>query len=233
MERLFDKLHAVGSERLSFAPAFTGRAFLLRRRDGNILMYSSGCIADEAVALLTHGEITRQYINHHHQAMPSCDWISERFGAPLFVPESEARTVAEQCRVGGTFSGRGFQFPDFEMISIRGHSVGSTCFLWDDGTHRYLFTEDSVYLKDDAWTAAVLKSSDRQAYVQSLGLIRELDFDVLVPSMSNGSPIQRTEPNHTKRSREWAKLGGRRARVRLLERGGAYHGCAHCCRSNI
>ena len=32
---------------------------------------------------------------------------------------------------------------------------------------------------------------------------------------------------------EWAKLGGRRVRVRLLERGGAYHGCANCCRDDI
>ena len=31
------------------------------------------------------------------------------------------------------------------------------------------------------WVAAVLGSSDRAAYIQSLELIRELDFDVLVP----------------------------------------------------
>lgn len=32
---------------------------------------------------------------------------------------------------------------------------------------------------------------------------------------------------------EWAKLGGHRVRVRLLERGGVDHGCANCCRNDI
>jgi hypothetical protein len=41
MERLFDHLYSVGAEMLSFAPTFYGRAFLLRRREGNILVYSS------------------------------------------------------------------------------------------------------------------------------------------------------------------------------------------------
>jgi hypothetical protein len=32
---------------------------------------------------------------------------------------------------------------------------------------------------------------------------------------------------------EWAKLGGRRVRVKFLERGGVDHGCANCCRNDI
>jgi hypothetical protein len=67
MERLFDHLYAVGAEALSFAPTFHGRAFLLRRRNGNLLIYSSGRMQEEADALLTQGGIGRQYINHRHQ----------------------------------------------------------------------------------------------------------------------------------------------------------------------
>ena len=53
-----------------------------------------------------------------------------------------------------------------------------------------LFTGDTVYLQDGEWVAAVLSSSDRQAYLQSLELIADLDFDVLVPwAASAGEPF--------------------------------------------
>jgi hypothetical protein len=67
MERLFDHLYAVGAETLSFAPTFQGRAFLLRRREGNILIYSSGRMKEEADGLLAQSWISRQYLNHPHQ----------------------------------------------------------------------------------------------------------------------------------------------------------------------
>jgi hypothetical protein len=66
MERLFDHLYAAGAETLSFAPTFQGCAFLLRRRDGNLLLYSSGRVKEEADALLAQGGIARQYLNHRH-----------------------------------------------------------------------------------------------------------------------------------------------------------------------
>lgn len=190
MERLFENLYAVGAETLSFAPSFIGRAFLLRRKTGNILIYSSGLIMAEADALREQGSVTRQYLNHLHQAMPSCDWVSERFGAPLFVPEAEKDQISKTCRVGGTFSRRESQFDDFEVIPIPGHTEGSTCFLWADGEHRYLFTGDTIYLKDDEWVIAILSGSDRTKYLESAKLVGELDFDVIVPSMSRGNAIQ-------------------------------------------
>ena len=36
-------------------------------------------------------------------------------------------------------------------------------------------------MEHDQWEVVVLGSSDRAAYLHSLALIRELDFDVLVP----------------------------------------------------
>lgn len=192
MERLFDHLYAVGAETLSFAPTFQGRAYLLRRRDGNLLVYSSGRIQEEADALLAQGGISRHYLNHRHQAMTSCDWVSERFAAPLHVPKLEEAAIAATCRVGGTFAGRELHFPDFEVIPTPGHTEGSTCFLWSDGQRRYLLTGDTIYLKDGEWVAAVLGVSDRAAYLQSLALIGELDFDVIVPSMARGPAYQET-----------------------------------------
>ena len=52
--------------------------------------------------------------------------------------------------------------------------------------HRFLFTGDTIYLRDGEWVDGLLGSSDRAGYVESLELIRELDFDVLVPWAATG-----------------------------------------------
>ena len=55
-------------------------------------------------------------------------------------------------------------------------------------------------VKAATWSAAVLESSDRDRYVESLELIRELDFDVLVPWAATGG-----DPFHAVTSRADAR----------------------------
>ena len=83
--------------------------------------------------------------------------------------------------VRGSFSRRHLLDDDFEVIPIPGHTPGATAFLWDSGGARFLFTGDTIYLDGGEWVAAVLDSSDRSAYLESLALLRDLRFDVLVP----------------------------------------------------
>jgi hypothetical protein len=191
MEALYDNLYRVAPERLSFAPAFTGSAFLLARASGNLLVYSSGHVADDFAALAARGGVARQYLNHEHQANASCDEVAAKFGAPLYCHAADAEAAAKACNVDNTFDSRAHHFDDFEAIPIPGHTPGSTAFLWTNGGHRYLFTGDTIHLRDGKWMIAVLDGiSDPHAYRGSLMLIRELDFDVLVPSMAKGEPLQ-------------------------------------------
>jgi glyoxylase-like metal-dependent hydrolase (beta-lactamase superfamily II) len=90
---------------------------------------------------------------------------------------------------------------DFEVIPTPGHTPGATAYLWDTGSRRVLFTGDTIMLRDGEWVAAVLDSSDRGAYLESLALIRELDFDVLVPwvSTANGPFHAFTDAAETRR----------------------------------
>ena len=90
---------------------------------------------------------------------------------------------------------------DFEVIPTPGHTPGATAYLWDTGDHRVLFTGDTIYLRDGEWVAAVLSSSDRAAYIRSLELIRDLDFDVLAPwaATREQSPVATTERTDARR----------------------------------
>ncbi len=182
METAIPGLHASQPEPLPFAPSLNIRAFLLSRNQGNVLVYGVRGLEAEAPAIEDLGGISRQYLNHRHEAMFASDWPS----SPLFVHENERESVAEHRHVRGTFSRRHVLDDDFEVIPTPGHTSGATAYLWDSGEQRLLFTGDTIYLRDGEWVAAVLASSDRRRYIESLELIRELKFDVLVRWAATG-----------------------------------------------
>jgi glyoxylase-like metal-dependent hydrolase (beta-lactamase superfamily II) len=186
MNTVLPGLHASAPEALPFAPSLHIRAFLLERAQGNLLVYSAPTVEIDAVERL--GGAARQYLNHWHEAGFGAGTV----GAPLVCHEDDRASVAETADVHEAFSERALLDGDFELIPTPGHTPGATAFLWDSGQNRFLFTGDTIYLSDGEWVAAVLDSSDRAAYVESLELIRELDFDVLVPWVATGA-----QPFHT------------------------------------
>jgi glyoxylase-like metal-dependent hydrolase (beta-lactamase superfamily II) len=190
MQTVIPGLYASPPAELSFAPSIRVRAFLLRRTQGNLLIYSAATLADDARAIEGLGGIARHYLNHWHEAaFGGGDRVAATFEAPLYCHESERQSVSETTKVAGTFALRHMEGDDFEAIPIPGHTSGATAYLWDSGQQRCLFTGDSLYLREGEWVAAVLDSSDRAAYIESLDLIKQLDFDVLVPwAASAGQP---------------------------------------------
>jgi glyoxylase-like metal-dependent hydrolase (beta-lactamase superfamily II) len=190
MENVIPGLYASEPEPLGFGPSLEIRAFLLQREGGNLLIYRSASLEGDVEEVRRLGGISRQYLNHHHEASPACDRVAETFGAPLHVHEDDVRAASEICEVSETFSERHKLGDDFEVVPIPGHTAGATAFLWDSGEHRVLFTGDTVFFSRRGWRAAVLDGvSDRQRYIESLELIRSLDFDLVVPGIASaGQP---------------------------------------------
>ena len=185
MDTVIPGLYASEPEPLGFGPSLEIRAFLLQREPGNLLVYRSEALEQDVEAVRDLGGISRQYLNHHHEASPACDWVADTFDAPLHVHEDDAAAAAEICNVDATFSERHKLDEDFEIIPIPGHTSGATAFLWDSGQHRVLFTGDTIFFGRSKWRAAVLDGvSDRERYIQSLELIRSLDFDLIVPGIA-------------------------------------------------
>ena len=185
MENVIPSLYASTPEPLGFGPSLEIRAFLLQRERGNLLVYRSEMLEQDAEEINAVGGISGQYLNHRHEASPACDWVANTFGAPLHVHEEEAPTVSETCNVAATFSERHRLDDDLEVIPTPGHTSGATTFLWDTGRHRCLFTGDTIFFPRDEWVAVVLDGvSDRESYIESLELIRTLGFDLLVPGIA-------------------------------------------------
>jgi hypothetical protein len=85
METIIPRLYASVPEPLGFGPSLEIRAFLLQRERGNLLIYRAATLEQDMEAVTDLGGIARQYLNHHHEASPACDWVASNFHAPLHV----------------------------------------------------------------------------------------------------------------------------------------------------
>jgi glyoxylase-like metal-dependent hydrolase (beta-lactamase superfamily II) len=129
METVIFKLHASAPEPLGFGPSLEIRAFLLRREQGNLLIYRAATLEQDVETVNDLGGVSRLYLNHHHEASPACDWVAKTFGAPLHVHEADAQAASKVCDVDETFSERHRLDEDLEVIPIPGHTSGATAFL--------------------------------------------------------------------------------------------------------
>jgi glyoxylase-like metal-dependent hydrolase (beta-lactamase superfamily II) len=189
MPTITTQLHPLTPAPLPFARSLHVRSFVVPREHDNLLVYGSPTAIDDAAEIESLGGISYQYLNHWHEAMFVDERVRGELGARVVIHEDDSAAATDRVTVDATFAERGQLGGGFELIPTPEHTPGATAFLWDSGQRRYLFTGDTIYLTHGEWTVAVLDSSDREAYVESLELLREIEFDVLVPwGSSAGEP---------------------------------------------
>jgi len=179
-------LHATEPVDLGFGrPPLTARSYLIERPGGNLSVYGAGPLWAEREAIRDLGGISRQYLNHAHEASAESGLVDHEFNAPLTVHRDDAADVSASSPVGDVFASRHFDDDDFEVIPIPGHTAGATAYLWRGPEARVLFTGDSVFVRDGEWGAALLDGvSERSGYVASLELLAGLDFDLLAAGVA-------------------------------------------------
>lgn len=193
LETLTGGLLATPPARLPYQANVLVRSFVLPRSAGNVIVYNSPGISEAAADIRALGGATRLLINHAHEGMYGAPTLD----LPVYVHERDRREVAGSLAVAGVFTGRETIDDDLEVVPTPGHTAGTTSYLWDSGEHRYLFTGDFLWIENGEWKAVVLDSGLRAAYLDSLALVRDLDFDVLVPwgATDDGPSIAVTTPD--------------------------------------
>jgi glyoxylase-like metal-dependent hydrolase (beta-lactamase superfamily II) len=183
----FEGLLATPTARLPYQANVLLRSYVLERPGGTTIVYNSPGIEAAASAVRELGPVTHLLINHEHEAMYGLP--ATGFDLPVFVHERDRAAVARRMPVSGVLEGRRMLDDDLEAIPTPGHTPGTTSFLWNDGQHRFLFTGDFIWIENGEWKAVVLDPALRPDYLDSLELVRELDFDVLVPwGVTEGDP---------------------------------------------
>ncbi|WP_395639674.1 MBL fold metallo-hydrolase [Pseudolysinimonas sp.] len=192
-----DGLLATPTARLPYQANVVVRSFVLAGDGGPTIVYNSPGISEAAHEIRELGTPRRLLVNHAHEGMygpPNLD-------VPVWVHERDERETARSLPIAGTFAERSVLGGDLEVIPTPGHTAGTTSYLWDAGIHRFLFTGDFLWIEHGEWKAVVLDPSLRRAYLDSLALVRELDFDVLVPwgVTDDSAPIAVVGPGEARR----------------------------------
>jgi glyoxylase-like metal-dependent hydrolase (beta-lactamase superfamily II) len=134
-------------------PAMSNNCYLLRCTDtGDQVLIDAADDAPRLLALLGDGGLTTVVTTHqhwdHHRALAD---VVQATGATVVAGEPDADAITEQTGVTvdqrvdeddriavGTCS--------LVVIPVAGHTPGSICLLFDDGTgHPHLFTGDSLF----------------------------------------------------------------------------------------
>lgn len=76
---------------MPFAPSEQIRAYLLRREQGNLLVYSARAVATDAAAVAALGGVSRIYPNHWHEAAFGAGELARTaLGVPLVAHQVKA-----------------------------------------------------------------------------------------------------------------------------------------------
>lgn len=187
LDKVANGLYATPTTELPFDKRFRFKSFVLERSEGNIVIFHSGRIDEATDDIQALGGADRVLMNHEHESLGG----QTHFNAPYYIHQDDKEAVTDTLQVAGTFKDREQLYDDLEVIPAPGHTPGTTLYLWDNGEHRYLFTGDFLCYEGDEWRTVVLPSSDREQSIKSLEMIRDLDFDALVPwvSIEGESPV--------------------------------------------
>jgi hypothetical protein len=177
LEAPVEGLLATPTARLPYQHDVLLRSYVLVRPEGNVIVYNSPGVSTSANAIRDLGGAGRMLVNHAHEAM----YGATDLGVPVYVHERDRAEVARSLPVAGVFDHRQLIDHDLEVIPTPGHTAGTTSYLWDNGDRRFLFTGDFIWIEHGEWKAVVLDESLRGEYLDSLALVHDLDFDVLVP----------------------------------------------------
>jgi glyoxylase-like metal-dependent hydrolase (beta-lactamase superfamily II) len=180
-------------------------SYFLERDDGNILFHPLKKTAELKkceVFFAERGGIKLQMLTHDAEASASCEWIQRRFGAGLYVHSADTPHLVRKtsCPIAHAFSSSHLISDGFEAIALTGHTLGFTAYRLKTGESVFLFIGDFLVPKKGIWTARVRKLL-MPVGIANLGVVKNLEFDFLLPNQSKGAerpPFRLASPEREK-----------------------------------
>jgi len=172
-------------------PGLTTHAYLLTRKDGNVLFYNTGN-RNEIDAMADLGGVAYQFLSHEDEVGETLNDIAERFNAKLASHKKERESVARIREPDILFQQQETLLGNIEVLPTPGHSPGSTCFLVHSPQEKhYLFTGDTLFSNGKGgWSAGFIPGhttpEDGRVLLETLSFLRTLEPDVVFGSAFAG-----------------------------------------------
>ena len=189
MEELFSSVYRILPTKVT--PSKYVSLFAVRP-DGNLLFSCFGghsSIEGSFDAIDALGGVTHHLLGDMHFAARYSDDVHARFGIDTQCSEIEAPDVKRKVKHVRTFPFERHALADgVEVIPTPGHRPGAASYLVDVGGRQCLFAGDTIYHDGASWRALASKKN-RSTMLETLAVLDEVDFDVLLANTGVSNPV--------------------------------------------
>jgi hypothetical protein len=188
--------------------------YLLRRREGNILLATKDDVLAHAADLDALGGVQHVLLGDRHHALPANVAFARRCGTVLAASAIEAKALAASgVKVGRILEYERHAFaPDLQVLPTPGHTRGALSYLWTHGDRRFLFIGDTLVPVDGAWQYWVT-APNRTRMLNTVNALAGVKFDVILSNSFAASPIAWAEVDGAYRRKMFAELSARLSRA--------------------
>jgi len=177
-----------------------GYAYLLKRKDGNILMGRSDDMSAQVPLIEEHGGVAQIYIHDRHMAKAGMGKNTDVLGLGIICSAIEAKACHKTVAVAEKLPMEPIQvLPDLKIVPTPGHTQGAFSHIWENGKHRYLFIGDTLVPVEGEWKFWVSKKNTA-LMIESMRRLQQEDFDVILSNSFGCKPFAWT--NVTKRQKD-------------------------------
>lgn len=166
-----------------------GYAYLLKRKDGNVLMGRSADMSAQIPLLDAHGGVSQIYIHDRHMAKAGMGKNTDALGLGIICSAIEAKACHKTVKIARTLPLEPVQvLPDLKIVPTPGHTQGAFSHIWENGDHRYLFIGDTLVPVEGEWRFWVSKKNTA-LMIKSMERLRDEEFDVILSNSFGCKPF--------------------------------------------
>ena len=165
-------------------------SYFLVHRAGNLLFHplkKTSLLKRHEALFAEHDGVKLQVLTHDAEASSSCEWIHDRFGAGLYLHDSDAPQVKRKtkCPIAHTFPSGHRIYDGLDAIPLTGHTLGFTAYKLATPGITFLLTGDFLTPAGEGWIANVYKLL-LPVGIANLKALKDTSFDAVLPNISKG-----------------------------------------------
>ncbi len=177
MQKLWPDLYAIKPADAS-EPATT--AFLLVRRQGNVLFATKADISHATEAILDKGALAHIFIGDRHHVSAATLALAERLLLPISGSKPEDAVLRrKRLGIGKVYTYDTHEIgDDLRVHPTPGHTQGAFSYLWRSGKKKVLFVGDTLVHVDGQWRYWVT-SKNIDTMINTMMALKDLDFNTV------------------------------------------------------
>lgn len=162
--------------------------YLLKTKEERIVVYYTN--AEDEADVIKNMQPKYQFISHNHEFTPALFNNLNDFETTLCIHEKASKYLNKFVANKICIDKESDEIAGLQIFYTPGHTDNNICMYYKSPYGKnYLFTGDTIYLDNGKWNTLVMinEGGSYKDLKNSLLRLRELEVDVIMPSVSVGN----------------------------------------------